>query len=76
MSVSDLYFLISHIFAVVLRCIAVFLLSNLLTNYHCKHPRIRRATLVSCPFLFRSKFYLPCDLVSRYFHSLLDDFVV
>ena len=41
-------FLISHIFAVVPRCIAVFLLSNLFTNYHCKHPRIRRATLVSC----------------------------
>ena len=51
--VSNMYFLISHIFAVVFRRIAVFLLSNLFTNYHCKDPRIRRATLVSCPFLFR-----------------------
>ena len=48
-----IYFLVSHIFAVVLRRIAVLLLSNLFTYHHCKHPRIRRAKLVSCPFLFR-----------------------
>ena len=29
---------------------------KLITNYHCKHPRIRRATLVSCPFLFRFEY--------------------
>ena len=50
---SNTYFLISHIFAVVLRRIAVFLLSNVFTYYHCKHPRIREVTMVSCPFIFR-----------------------
>ena len=67
-----IYFLSSHIFAVVLRRIAVFLLSNLFTFYHCKHPRIRRATLVSCPFLLRFILILKklCLVHTRSFRSL------
>ena len=46
-------------------------ISNLFTFYHCKHPRIRRATLVSCPFLLRFKYkYLPIYLPN--FSSILE----
>ena len=53
--INNIYLLTSHTFAVVLRRIAVFLLSNLFAKYHCKHPRIRRVIGIPCTFLFRFK---------------------
>ena len=37
----------------------------LLSYYHCKHPRIRRATLVSCPFLFRFTRNFPREIKEK-----------